>query len=521
MKKLFSLFAAVLMAGSMYATIASYTFTVGNEFPDEENGTQVATVYNGYAFSVSVNTDGDNGKLYGKGSDTRDWRVYEKDNPCVSVVPKSGYYIYSASVTFTYANSGHLTYGGKDLESEETVYTGNPDAMRFRVRGNGNGQIRITSMTVWFDTKAYSRYYGELDDEGETLTLKYDQLYEGEGKLNQGDWIADAEMREKITRVVFDASMKKALLETGESMFANFTNLEEIVNLDYLNTNEMTKMSYMFYECPKLKTLDLYEFRFPNVKSTEYMFGGCTSLEKLNFHYDLSTPSLTQLGCMFSYCEKLKELDVSWLNTDNVTNFADLFHNCKSLKSLDLSYFNTENAIYMSSMFENCESLEVVNLSSFKTKKVTTMNAMFRDCKSLRSLDLTSFKFDNVVDVTSMFQNCESLLEILCTADLTKGSITKSSYMFAGCSQLSGDQGTSYLGNPNDNTYAHLDGGTSNKGYFSSTPMEVYGLFSKFGGQDWLKIYYGRDKESKSGLTPAQWRFESTKETVIDRKSVV
>ena len=58
MKKIFSLFAAVLMAGSMYATIASYTFTVGNEFPDEENGTQVATVYNGYAFPFrSIRTE--------------------------------------------------------------------------------------------------------------------------------------------------------------------------------------------------------------------------------------------------------------------------------------------------------------------------------------------------------------------------------------------------------------------------------------------------------------------------------
>ena len=515
MKKIFSLFAAVLLAGSMYATIASYTFTVGNEFPDAENGTQVATVFSGYAFSVSVNTDGDNGKLYGKGTDNRDWRVYEKDNPCVSIVPKSGYYIYSASVTFTYANNGHLTYGGKDVESEETVYTGNPDAMRFRVRGNGNGQIRISQMTVWFDTHASSRFYGELSDEGETLILKYDQFYEGEGKLNQGDWIADAEMREKITRVFFDESMQKALLESGESMFANFTNLEEIVNLGYLNTNEMTKMSFMFYNCPKLNNLNVYEFRFPNVTTTEYMFGGCTSLEELDFYYDLSTPSLTQLGCMFAYCEKLKELDVSWLNTDKVTDFSDFFCNCKSLKSLDLHYFNTENAVYMAEMFMGCESLEVIDLSSFKTKKVTTMQSMFKNCKSLLSLDLTSFKFDNVVDVTSMFQNCESLLEILCTADLTKGKITKSSYMFADCSQLSGDQGTTYQGNPNDNTYAHLDGGTSNKGYFSSTPMEIYGLFSKEVGADWLTIYYGRDKESKSGLTPAQWRSEKTKETVI------
>lgn len=514
MKKIFSLIAALMMAGSMFATIRSYTFKVSELYPALEAGTQVATVYSGTGFTVSTNADGDNGKIYGTG-DKRDWRLYQKDNACVSIVPKTGYYIYSVSAVFSYANNGKWTYGGKTILSEETVYTGNPDAMRFRVNGDGNGQIRITEMTVWVADKADKRYYGELDEEGETLTLKFDEDYEGEGKLNQGDWIADGSLRVKVKKVVLDASMKNALLESGESMFAGFTNLEEIENLDYLNTTEMTTMQEMFYGCEKLKKIDVYEFRFPNVKSTEYMFGGCTSLEELDFYYDLSTPALTTLYGMFADCEKLKELDVSWLNTDNVTSFENLFRNCKSLKSLDLSNFNTENAVYMTQMFAGCESLEVVDLSSFKTKKVTTMQAMFKNCKSLISLDLTSFKFDNVVYVNNMFQNCESLVEILCKADLTKGKVSASWDMFAGCVKLTGDHGTTYVESPTDNTYAHLDGGTSNKGYFSSTPMEIYGLFNTYSGQDWLTIFYDRDKESKSGLTPSQWRFEKTKETVI------
>ena len=512
MKKIFSLIAALMMAVSMFATIRSYTFKVSELYPAVEAGTQVATVYSGSGFTVSVNTDGDNGKIYGTG-DKRDWRLYQKDNACVSIVPKTGYYIYSVSAVFSYANNGKWTYGGKTILSEETVYTGNPDAMRFRVNGDGNGQIRITEMTVWVADKADKRYYGELDEEGETLTLKFDEDYEGEGKLNQGDWIADAEMREKITKVVFDASMKKALLESGQMMFAGFTNLEEIENLDYLNTTEMTTMQEMFYGCEKLKKIDVYEFRFPNVKSTEGMFAGCTNLEKLNFYYDLTTPSLTTLYGMFADCEKLKELDVSWINTDNVTSFENLFRNCKSLKSLDLSNFNTENAVYMTQMFAGCESLEVVNLSSFKTKKVTTMQAMFKNCKSLISLDLTSFKFDNVVYVNNMFQNCASLVEILCKADLTKGKVSASWDMFAGCEKLTGDQATAFSSSYTDNTYAHPDGGPSNKGYFSSTPMEIYGLYNTIKDLCWLTIYYDRNKEANSGLTPSQWRFEKAKES--------
>ena len=71
MKKLFSLFAAVLFAGSMMAADVTVSKSVHDLFPDDANGTQEATLYSDAHLSISVNADGNNGKVYGNGTEYR------------------------------------------------------------------------------------------------------------------------------------------------------------------------------------------------------------------------------------------------------------------------------------------------------------------------------------------------------------------------------------------------------------------------------------------------------------------
>ena len=40
-------------------------------------------------------------------------------------------------------------------------------------------------------------------------------------------------------------------------------------------------MSYMFYECPSLKELNINNFNTDNVTNMSYMFSGCTALNEL------------------------------------------------------------------------------------------------------------------------------------------------------------------------------------------------------------------------------------------------
>ena len=54
--------------------------------------------------------------------------------------------------------------------------------------------------------------------------------------------------------------------------------------------------------------------------------------------------------------------------------------------------------------------------------------------------------------------------------------MTYSSDMFTGCTSLVGGQGTAYnSSNPKDKTYAHIDGGTSNPGYFTDKNASLRG----------------------------------------------
>ena len=57
---------------------------------------------------------------------------------------------------------------------------------------------------------------------------------------------------------------------------------------------------------------------------------------------------------MFYGCSSLKELNLSYFNTNNVTNMNGMFYRCSSLKELNLNNFNTNNVINMSYMISKC-----------------------------------------------------------------------------------------------------------------------------------------------------------------------
>ena len=69
----------------------------------------------------------------------------------------------------------------------------------------------------------------------------------------------------------------------------------------------------------------------------------------------------------------------------------------------------------------------------------------------------------------NMFGGCSSLRTITVGSDWSTDAVTNSSLMFSGCTCLVGGQGTTYSSsNPKDKTYAHIDGGPSNPGYFTA-----------------------------------------------------
>ena len=57
-----------------------------------------------------------------------------------------------------------------------------------------------------------------------------------------------------------------------------------------------------------------------------------------------------------------------------------MFSYCNNLRNLNLSSFDTRNVINMKNMFSGCSNLNDLNLSSFDTKNVTEINSIFYGC---------------------------------------------------------------------------------------------------------------------------------------------
>jgi surface protein len=131
-------------------------------------------------------------------------------------------------------------------------------------------------------------------------------------------------------------------------------------------------------------------------------------------------------------------------------------------------YLNTNEVTNMSYMFFECSSLTSLDLSSFNTSKITDMYGMFYECSSLTSLDLSSFNTSKVTDMGAMFCFCDYLRTIYVGDGWSTAAVTNSEDMFYYCNSLVGGKGTTYNeSNPTDKTYAHIDGGPSNPGYFT------------------------------------------------------
>ena len=57
------------------------------------------------------------------------------------------------------------------------------------------------------------------------------------------------------------------------------------------------------------------------------------------------------MSYMFYDCSSLNSIDLSEFNTNNVTNMSFMFFHCSSLNLIDLSKFNTNNVTNMSCIF--------------------------------------------------------------------------------------------------------------------------------------------------------------------------
>ena len=216
-------------------------------------------------------------------------------------------------------------------------------------------------------------------------------------------------------------------------MFTNCTGLQTL-DVSNFDTSQVTNMSMMFYNCRGLQTLDVSNFETSQVTDMSSMFDACSGLQTLDVS-NFDTSQVTNMRGMFFLCTGLQTLDVSNFDTSQVTDMNNMFAGCKALQTLDLSNFNTNQVTDMAGMFSSCDKIQTVNVSNFDTSQVTNMRGMFSHCWELQALDVTKFDTSKVTDMSDMFYGCKELQ----TLDVTKfdtSQVTNMSIMFYGCSGL-------------------------------------------------------------------------------------
>lgn len=245
------------------------------------------------------------------------------------------------------------------------------------------------------------------------------------------------------------------------------------LNVSSFETGKVNNMRYMFYGCSNVQEIDVTRFDTKNVTDMRDLFSHCSSLQSVDVtHFD--TKKVTDMCYMFYGCESLKDVDVTHFDTQNVTNIRDLFSHCTRLEHVDLTHFITNKVTDMSFMFWGCNNLNAIDLTHFNTAEVKDMQYMFYDCRSLKKIDLSSFNTRYVECMDCMFSYCSDVTTIFTGNGWTNEKVTNVyNTMFLDCHVLVGGAGTKYQDGKSSLNYAHVDGGSSNPGYFTYKEYNV------------------------------------------------
>ena len=332
-----------------------------------------------------------------------------------------------------------------------------------------------------------SKYIATYDPESATLTF---EKYEGESLPSNSAWVKDGMQVGKqfvlhiagIKHVVLDESFETFSPTTLNQFFANLAKLETITGLEYLNTENVTDMSSLFYGCGKLTSLDLSHFNTANVTNMSSMFKGCTGLTSLDVT-NFNTANVTDMGSMFQGCFNLKEIYVSdKFVTAAVTESDNMFASCISLsgdidwtsdKPNDKTYAKIDGGYFCDKAYYNrpwvkyadgtltfrCgykkifgdkeyalnsgeeppawaqdnKANKVVFETSFANARPTTCFAWFKNFTFLNQIEgIENLNTENVTSMAQMFFYCRNLAELDVT-HFNTANVTSMISMFNSC----------------------------------------------------------------------------------------
>ena len=250
-------------------------------------------------------------------------------------------------------------------------------------------QSEINIFGETFVKKNKDKCYLIYNTKSYKLSTKFTFLNKGENVITLV--IEEDDLRLRGMFCFFDVSGKK-----DEDFCFNISEDEDEENflidascLEHLDVSLCTDLSFMFYNCKKVKNFDfLKEWDVSKVTKFSNMFTFC-NFSNVSFLSKWNMKNAEDLEHMFWGCENLNDLTgfKNW-KLDNAKLFCRMFGNCKNLTDANsLQYWNMTQAIDISYMFENCIKLVKIDLlNNWKLdNKVDKQNVIFK-CKNITNI---------------------------------------------------------------------------------------------------------------------------------------
>ena len=151
----------------------------------------------------------------------------------------------------------------------------------------------------------------------------------------------------------------------------NNTTISKIINSSGFPTNTIEGVTRTIYckgaNAAGLATPINWEFNFIDGVTPEillYVPGQFREIESVGKVETIVNESHTDLSYMFYGCSNLISVNTEDWDTSNVTTMTMMFKNCHSLTSLDLSNWDMSNVTSVGNMFSDCDSLHTLHLDN-------------------------------------------------------------------------------------------------------------------------------------------------------------
>ena len=128
--------------------------------------------------------------------------------------------------------------------------------------------------------------------------------------------------------------------------------MEDIINLNSIDTSKITDMSDLFEDMEGLIKIDMSGWDVSKVEDMGSMFKGCINLEKIIGIEDWDVSNVTNMLEMFKGCEKFN-CDLSNWNISKAEDIRYMFNRCYEFNQ-PLNDWDVSNINYKGEIFRNC-----------------------------------------------------------------------------------------------------------------------------------------------------------------------